>query len=299
MLQRMQSRWEVTLMRIAIFADVHGRLELCFRLCARWQHETGQQLDLILQAGDLGAFFDQARLDRATVRHAQRDPTELGFLHDFAAPNPRITTLLDEILCPLIFVRGNHEDHTWLDMLEQQHTSPLFPVDVYERVFCLKTGLPYTFARQNAVLTILGVGRIGARVGESDHNQSRYIQSYEQERIYQLERTTVDLLLTHDAALDFVTPGYGMEEIRHILDSFRPRYHFYGHTGKPYSQQLDPNGVTITCKLTDLTWGQQRGGPLDPGVMGILEWESPQQHSFEIVNETWLREYSRYSWRHH
>ncbi len=31
--------------------------------------------NIILQAGDLGAFFDRARLDRATIRHAQHDPS--------------------------------------------------------------------------------------------------------------------------------------------------------------------------------------------------------------------------------
>lgn len=48
---------------IAIFADLHGRVELCFRLCARWERETGQRLDYILQAGDLGAFFDRNRYE--------------------------------------------------------------------------------------------------------------------------------------------------------------------------------------------------------------------------------------------
>ncbi|GCE21451.1 hypothetical protein [Dictyobacter kobayashii] len=41
-------------MNIAVFADLHGRLLLAFQLCARWQRETGEHIDLILQAGDLG-----------------------------------------------------------------------------------------------------------------------------------------------------------------------------------------------------------------------------------------------------
>jgi predicted phosphodiesterase len=70
-------------MIIAVFSDVHGRVQLCFKLCARWQQETGEQIDLILQAGDLGAFFSESRLDKATRRYAQFDPSELGFLHGF------------------------------------------------------------------------------------------------------------------------------------------------------------------------------------------------------------------------
>jgi len=55
---------------IAIFADVHGRILLAFLLCARWEQETGQRVDLILQAGDLGVFPDSAALDKTTRRFA-------------------------------------------------------------------------------------------------------------------------------------------------------------------------------------------------------------------------------------
>jgi hypothetical protein len=88
-------------MKIAVFADVHGRILLCFKLCARWQRETGEQLDLILQAGDLGVYPDRARLDKATIRHAERDPSELGFLDDFAAYRAEVAAVLAETRCPL------------------------------------------------------------------------------------------------------------------------------------------------------------------------------------------------------
>ncbi len=29
-------------MNVAVFADVHGRIPLCFLLCARWERETGR-----------------------------------------------------------------------------------------------------------------------------------------------------------------------------------------------------------------------------------------------------------------
>src|SRR6266436_811350 len=97
-------------MNIAIFADLHGRVLLAFKLCARWQQETGEHIDLILQAGDLGYFPDRTRLDRATIRHAERDPTELGYLEHFVAARPEVGKALAGTSCPMIFVRGNHED---------------------------------------------------------------------------------------------------------------------------------------------------------------------------------------------
>src|SRR5215469_263157 len=104
-------------MNIAVFADVHGRLLLAFKLCARWQHETGEKIDLILQAGDLGAFPEMSRLDRATIKYAERDATELGFMQHFLHHDPQVARILDQTCCPMIFVRGNHEDHIWLDKL--------------------------------------------------------------------------------------------------------------------------------------------------------------------------------------
>jgi hypothetical protein len=50
-------------MRIAIFADVHGRILLAFKLVDRYQRETGNQIDLILQCGDMGIFPDRSRMD--------------------------------------------------------------------------------------------------------------------------------------------------------------------------------------------------------------------------------------------
>lgn len=70
-------------MRIAIFADIHGKFLLPFKLVDLYQKETGNEIDLILQCGDMGAFPDIKNLDKATLRHASRDRDELGFYDDF------------------------------------------------------------------------------------------------------------------------------------------------------------------------------------------------------------------------
>jgi hypothetical protein len=151
---------------IAVFADLHGRALLAFMLCARWQRESGERLTAIFQAGDLAAYPDASRLDRATMRHAQRDEDELGFLRDFIEPREEVANRLAETTCPMIFVRGNHEDHAWLDELEQRATEPSFAIDAYQRIHCLRTGMPYTLSDDNDKLTTLGIGRIAtARVG--------------------------------------------------------------------------------------------------------------------------------------
>lgn len=286
-------------MNIAVFADVHGRILLCFKLCQRWELETGEHIDYILQAGDLGAYPDIERLDRATIKHIRNDPSELGFAADFVDYHADIAAELSKTTCPLIFVRGNHEDHEWLNELERASSSsePIFSIDAYQRIFCLKTGIPYSLQSKTSALTVVGIGRIGSPVGEKQP-KSKYIQPNEQERLYELDNFPLDVLLTHDTARDFVTKGYGMEEIRLVLDAYEPLYHFHGHTEEPYTKRLDTNGRTLSYKLADLHFGSKtKPHLLEPAAMGILRWENRAEHSFEVISDSWLNEYTAKSWR--
>jgi hypothetical protein len=196
----------------------------------------------------------------------------------------------------MLFVRGNHEDHAVLDRLEQQHSGPAFPADVYERIWCLKNGIPQHLTAQQASLHVLGIGRIGPVADVTDMRQAKYIQPYERERIAQIGATQIDLLLSHDSARNAVTPGSGMDEIREVLDRYQPRYHVYGHTGEPSYQRRDRNEVTLACKLADLSWDMSQGGIVNAGSMAILHWEGREQHQLEVVDAPWYKEYSRYSW---
>ena len=285
-------------MNIAVFADVHGRILLALKLCARWQRETGERIDLILQAGDLGAFPDLARMDSATKRHAERDPSEMGFLHYFVTPQPEVERVLAELGCDLIFVRGNHEDHAWLDQLEQQASAPLFSVDPYQRLWCLKTGVPYTFEAADERLTILGVGRIGAPP-DSRREKPTYLQPYERKRLNRLTDVSFDVLLTHDSARDQIYAGSGIEEIGLLIDLYQPSYHFFGHYDLMRLSQRAANGVTQLEKLVDLIWNRHdRGHALEADSMGLLRWHSRADHTFEVIDAPWLREYSPATWKH-
>jgi calcineurin-like phosphoesterase family protein len=284
---------------IAVFADVHGRILLAFLLCARWEQETGQRIDLILQAGDLGAFPDSAALDKATRRFASADPTELGFMNDFRDFKPSVAQALERTQTNLLFVRGNHEDHAWLDEREVATDEAILPVDAYRRVWLLRTGTPYTFAVDDESITILGTGRIGAPKGEDDDQKPKYIQPHEAERLYDLGDQRIDVLLTHDARRNFMIPGAGLDEIGMLLDQMRPSYHFFGHYGGPCRISTDSNGVTRSCKLADLHWDRsERGARVEACSMGILRWSGADDHDFTVVEEPWLREYTEHTWRH-
>ena len=285
---------------IAVFADLHGRILLAFMLCARWQRETGERVAAILQAGDLAAYPDESRLDRATLRHASADPEELGFMRDFMAPREDVASRLAETTCPMIFVRGNHEDHTWLDAVERgAGAAPLFPIDAYQRVCCVRTGMPYTLRAEDRQATLLGIGRIASPPGVSYPSEAKYAQVSELARLYALGPAQVDILLTHDVPpTNLNRRSLGMAAIRLALDEYRPLYHFYGHTDEPYRCERDANGVTTAIRMADLNWSRRLpGAPLHQGVMGILRWRGPSKHSFEVVDAPWLREYSAKGWR--
>lgn len=270
-------------MHIAVFGDLHGHILLALQCCARWQQETGQQLDLILQVGDLGVFPDRTQLDRATRRHSEHDPTVLGFLDGFTTPHSEVAAILDKLRCNLLFVRGNHEDHVWLDTREQRAKGCCFPVDAYWRIWCLKTGVPYTFHQEDETITILGIGRIG-RPASSKKAKLHYIQPDEQHRLEQLGDTPVDILLTHDAPGDRIYPGSGSLEIEQALLRHQPRYHFYGHYGGPARYSREANGNTHSYKLADLS-GESNYHEEAPaaGSMWLLQWRHRNLHSFEMI----------------
>lgn len=281
-------------MNIAVFADVHGRILLAFVLCARWEKTTGEKIDLILQAGDLGAFPDMASLDKATKRHAEADVTELGFMQHFTTRSAETTSLLSSTTCNLIFVRGNHEAHEWLDALEQQARGPLFSVDAYQRLYCLKTGVPYTHTVGDEQITILGIGRIGQR---GNTLKPEHIQPHEQKKLQGLGDVPIDVLLTHDMPSGASHRSAGMAEITTTLEQYQPRYHFYGHIGGDCTEGIADNGMTRYCKLADLEW-YGASQLVHAGSMAILRWSGPDRHTLTVLDESWLSEYSAHTWRY-
>jgi hypothetical protein len=279
-------------MKAALFADVHGKLLLPFKLAALYQQETGHQLDVILQCGDLGAYPHLETLDKATLRHAARDRDELGFHDDFATDKPAIRHFLEELGLRMFCVRGNHEDHDYLDRLEAQHpTEPLFPIDVYGRVWMCKTGWPQHFRTATDELSFVGIGRIGDRKGRRD---KRFIQVYEQQAIRQLYKTKqlFDVLLTHDKD-DASQRGYGMADIQKLLDNVIFAYHFHGHTGEPFQLTANSNGITTTVKIKELEF--EPSGVLPAGCMVILE-KTGEALTLEVVPTSLTNKLTKHTW---
>lgn len=246
----------------------------------------------------MGIFPDESWLDEATQRHIRRDPEGLGFMNEFARYDAATTALLGRIQSNLLFIRGNHEAHEWLDRRERQASGPLFPVDIYQRVYCLKSGVPHTFSCQGEQITILGIGRIAGHNGQVGWKPS-HLQDYEFARLLQVKDQQIDLLLTHDVPHGLLYPESGLYAISDALEHHRPLYHFFGHYFGHHCLELCYlNGVTFACKLAEPHFTKHGPGQaLQAGIMGILRWSDRQQHHFEIVDAPWLKEYRAETWR--
>jgi hypothetical protein len=99
-----------------------------YTLAIRWQQQSGLELDELLQVGDLGAFSDLLKLDKATKKHAQKDSDELGF-QNFYVATPESQFYLQHSQAPkTYFVRGNHEDFEYLGKFSKPT-----PIDPWDR----------------------------------------------------------------------------------------------------------------------------------------------------------------------
>jgi len=280
-------------MRIALFADIHGKILLPFKLCDLYQEKTGNKVDLILQCGDIGAFPSLKNLDKATIRHAKNDRDELGFYDDFTTEKKEIKTYLDKLNLNMICVRGNHEDHEYLNQLEEVAGNSRFPIDIYKRVYVCKSGEIQQFEKENETLSFVGIGRIGDRKGRA---AEQFVQDYERTKINKLRKIKAmfDILISHDKD-DQSQRGYGMAEIRMILDNVVFQYHFYGHTGEPFNVELDTNQITQSCKIKELEFTQD--GILPPGCMIILEKENDQLN-MEVVPLSITNKLTKHNWKY-
>lgn len=281
-------------MRLAIFADVHGKLLLPFKLVDLYQQQTGKKIDFILQCGDMGAYPDIHNLDKATLRHARQNRDELGFHDDFIRGNKDIRQLLDRLNIDMICVRGNHEDHDFLDRLEQENSHlTRFPIDIYNRIFVCRSGVKQELRTAHEVVQLVGIGRIGDAKGRTD---KRFIQEYEQREVKKMLKSSgyIDILITHDKD-DSSQRGYGMKAIREVLDQVPVHYHFYGHTGEPFRKDLDTNGITLTVKVSELEFGPS--GILPEGCMLILEHQPDGFSPLEDVGQRFTNQLTQYNWK--
>ncbi|MDB5311402.1 MAG: hypothetical protein JWO38_5604 [Gemmataceae bacterium] len=297
-----------------VFGDLHGKMLPAFRLASCWAKDHGRVVAGLLQVGDMGYFPDPARIDKATLRHAEKDPLELGTF-DVIEQNELADRVFDDPLCPpgLWFTAGNHEDFDALDQLARESGRQSdFAVDAYGHIRGIKdgqvVGLPRSFesfgeplipesATGEGPAAGLHVGAVWGVDGAGPNaRQNLPERGYIWEKaVNQLVHREFDVLLSHDAPGDARRVGYGSKLLRCLVELAQPAFAFFGHYGGDGARSGADFGPTEVYHMAGLELGGKDGCPTS-GSVGVLEWANGSG-SFKYVPDDWLKTFTRHNWK--
>ncbi|MEM7028837.1 MAG: metallophosphoesterase [Chloroflexota bacterium] len=273
-------------MLIGLIGDIHGRVFHTIAALLEWQRQTGKRFDQFIQVGDLGAFPNLAKLDAATNRHLAADPAEADFSR-LLQTKGKMTTLLNTIRnhlqSPIYFVRGNHEDFTWLDQLTNQAPSATVPVDPFDFFHYVPDGSVLQFEGYH----IAFLGGVEERTDAAAIRQQPYAALMAQ------PEKTVDLLISHQGPYGCSVSSqgdiYGSKKISVLLDQLKPTFHVGGHV----HQYTEPRqfGATMYMGLTlivapPLHYPDETG--FQSGWLAVLDTET---NTISAVDDPWLAEF--------
>jgi len=268
-------------MKIGFVGDIHGRVFHTLTAVLAWQSILNRNLDLVIQVGDFGTFPELDRLDPATSRFAQEDPTELDFSRLLNADEYLGSALRDtrrQLLRPIHFIRGNHEDHAWLAELHVRQATSVSAVDHFDLFRHVEDGAVLDF--EAARIAFLG------GIESTDTDEQIDLEAYR--TLMRMPAGVVDLLVTHDAPFGIGTyrsRPQGSPMISELIETLQPRYHVAGH----YHHMNGPRnyGKTVylglSCLLHPLRRDPTRS--VQPGSLALLDTETDE---FRHVTEDWL-----------
>ncbi|MBN1622735.1 MAG: metallophosphoesterase [Clostridia bacterium] len=272
-------------MKIAFVGDIHGRVFHALAALVKWQKVNEIKLDLIVQAGDLGAYPypDEKLLNN---RFVIKDSTELDF-SKLISGGRQVDEFADiiktELTSPVYFIRGNHEDFKWLDSLKDE--GGICAADDYGLFKYVQDGTVKSF--DMIKFAFLGGAEFGAKNG-GEINQEAL------ERLM-LETRDIDILVTHETyfGVGFSYHGItqGSRNITELVDKLKPDFHITAH----YHHMIGPHDRhgTIHMGLNNLVL-PLRGKPgrnLRAGCIALMDTEN---RNVEFVKDEWLTNINTY-----
>lgn len=284
-------------MNIAVVGDVHGHVLLMYAILGKWQIESDQTIDLILQCGDMGAFLSTSQLDRATTRRKADDPEELGFAQ-FAGANPP-ATLLDP-RPPLVFIPGNHEDFSFLAKCDEA-VSPIeaiYPVSEDGKISALRSSRIWTVGEGDERVRIAGISGIAGGSHKKSRHPRYHLSDADSLELALTGTGNIDILISHDGPTGLFVEGRlrgaGSSALRLVIREAQPTLAFFAHYDTPGEWQIGATRVLAMNKcgyITSGTW------PVAEGGVAIVTW-STESASVERLDADWLRAANRNNWRH-
>lgn len=276
-------------MRIAFIGDVHGCVLHAFGSMLTLQHERGVRLDAVIQVGDLGAYPSFDRFDEPSRRFIADSPSQGDFfrlLDPSAALWNAVSGALD-LVPPMLFVSGNHEDHDWLAALhDAAGGADIVPVDPLGAIRHVRCG----HVAEIAGLRVAFLGMIDAP-GPLHFDEDAYASFLD------AGPGSVDVLVTHEGPYGMSRNALGeiqgSAKLTRLIEHLQPRVHIGGH----YHHENGPRhyGGTVSYTLAQLVgpktsrWRPEGNAAqrVTPGSIGLLD---PETLDFEYVHDDWLAE---------
>ena len=284
---------------IAVLGDLHGHITLAFRILRRWEIEHGHNFSAILQVGDFGAFPPPFRVDKATMRFYEKDPDELSFI-DYYHGSTEAAEILSQdaiasrrIVSNLYFIKGNHEDFTFLSNLPEPEDFPL-AVDAYNKLYYLPNGKAFTIPAGDNHIKVAALGGIAYNNQWGKDPTSQYYTKSEYRRLCS-EAQDTDILLTHDVPFNSLYENAGSKDISDFLHRYQPKLHFSGHYHEP-GHQILITGATRSFVLNAVKF--RKPSQLNLGCIAIIEIQGNRAFDVSILNDTWIKEYRKDNFRY-
>jgi hypothetical protein len=252
-----------------------------------WQRRLGRQLDFVIQVGDMGAFPDLERVDSATAAHLAVDPSEADFARFLQANDTlalAVQRVHNELMAPVHFLRGNHEDFEWLKSLSidpEWRTAPVDPTGVLRYV-------------PDGTVLAVGESRIAFLGGVEERDDDAGIDRDAHARLIAMGAGSIDVLVTHQgpygSSTGFRGDVHGSRLMTFLVEELRPEFHVAGHA----HQAIGPltYGATTYLGLDGITpsrrWQPEARG-LQRGSLAVLDTAA---HTIAPINDDWLAEFA-------
>jgi hypothetical protein len=219
---------------ILVLGDPHGYWRLAAALVRGYYDATGRWPDAVLCTGDMGYFPTPESVDKATRKHALKEPEQTaGLTRLLEGADPVLDALLTDGAPPFVCVGGNHEAHPVLAAWVKAHPTsrPLVALDPLGRVVVLRDGDVSTVTGADGVTCRVG-GLWGIEPSAARVDRRTPGKHIDPAAVRALHGRAFDLLLTHDGPVsDQVIAGQtvGSLDIANLLMQRPHALGLFGH----------------------------------------------------------------------
>jgi Icc-related predicted phosphoesterase len=221
-------------MLLCAAGDTHGAIDRMYDEILAFEGVLGVHFDCVLHVGDLGVWPDPTRVDKATQKHDGAGDFAKWFAERRAVPRKTV------------FIKGNHEDHDWLDA---QLSDEILP-----GLFYLRNGRTIDLGEGRDIVRVGGIG--GCYSPRDYPRKAKQLRGaekahYTHDEIAALGKG-IDILLLHEAPAGVrFAAGHtsAAEGLRELMERVRPFVCLFGHHHERIDVKVPYAGLCMGLNL--------------------------------------------------